>query len=181
MTGGLSFTQLQAGKRPNLTLKFKSGSEAIVTEPPKKEVAPEVSKKPSIGKGDSTIISIQKTLNSRYGCNLVVDGITGPKTKSALIKALQTELNRQFNKKLVVDGKWGAKTKAAIVTIKKGAKGNLTWILQAALYTEGYNPGSLDSIFGKGTETALEKFQKAKKITADKKAGKGTFAELFAS
>lgn len=90
-----------------------------------KEVAPEVSKKPSIGKGDSTIISIQKTLNSRYGCNLVVDGITGPKTKSALIKALQTELNRQFNKKLVVDGKWGAKTKAAIVTIKKVQKATL--------------------------------------------------------
>jgi peptidoglycan L-alanyl-D-glutamate endopeptidase CwlK len=37
MTGGLSFTQLQAGKRPNLTLKFKSGSEAVATEPPKKK------------------------------------------------------------------------------------------------------------------------------------------------
>ncbi|CAH0135624.1 hypothetical protein SRABI96_00349 [Peribacillus sp. Bi96] len=30
----------------------------------------------------------------------------------------------------------GAKTKAAIVTLDKGAKGNLTWILQAALYTK---------------------------------------------
>ncbi|MGE7185753.1 peptidoglycan-binding domain-containing protein [Peribacillus sp. NPDC006672] len=55
-----------------------------------------------------------------------MDGYNGPKTKSALIKALQTELNKQFNKKLVVDGKWGAKTKAAIVTFQKGAKGNLT-------------------------------------------------------
>lgn len=71
--------QLQAGKRPNLTLKFKSGSEAIVNEPPpKKEVAPEVSKKPSKGKGDITVISIQKPLNSRYRCNLIVDGIPGP-------------------------------------------------------------------------------------------------------
>ncbi|MFJ7756333.1 peptidoglycan-binding protein [Peribacillus muralis] len=180
MTGGLSFAQLQAGKRPNLTLKFKSGTEAVVTEPPKKEVAPEINNKPSKGKGDITIISIQKTLNSRYRCNLSEDGIPGPKTKSALIKALQTELNKQYNRKLVVDGKWGAKTKAAIVTVQKGAKGNLTWILQATLYIEGYNPGSLDSIFGKGTETALEKYQKAKKITADKKAGKAYFAELFA-
>jgi peptidoglycan hydrolase-like protein with peptidoglycan-binding domain len=56
-----------------------------------------------------------------------------------------------------VDSIPGPKTRAAIVTIKKGAKGNLTWILQAALYTVGYNPGSLDTIFGKGTETALEK------------------------
>ncbi|MFP3509837.1 peptidoglycan-binding protein [Peribacillus sp. SIMBA_075] len=128
---------------------------------------------------NETIRSIQKTLNSRYKAGLNVDGFNGPKTKSALIKALQTELNKQFNKKLVVDGKWGVKTKVAIVTVQKGAKGNLTWILQAALYLAGFNPGSLDSIFGKGTETALEKFQKAKKITADKKAGKETFNELF--
>ncbi|MFF2856774.1 peptidoglycan-binding protein [Peribacillus sp. NPDC058002] len=110
-----------------------------------------------------------------------MDGFNGPKTKSSLIKVLQTELNKQFNKNLVVDGKWGAKTKAAIVTVQKGAKCNLTWILQAALYLEGYSPGSLDSIFGKGTESALSKFQKAKKIIVDKKAGKATFTKLFAA
>ncbi|MFJ7681671.1 peptidoglycan-binding protein [Peribacillus butanolivorans] len=136
--------------------------------------------KPS-SSGDETIRSIQKTLNIRHKAGLIVDGFNGPRTKSALIKALQTELNKQFNKKLVVDGKWGAKTKAAIVTVEKGAKGNLTWILQAALYLEGFNPGSLDSIFGKGTESALSKFQEAKKITADKKAGKATFTILFAA
>ncbi|MGE6611859.1 peptidoglycan-binding protein [Peribacillus sp. NPDC076916] len=181
MTGGLSYSQMMAGKKPSLSLKFKNDNETIVTVPPKSEVASEITKEPSKNKGDETIRSIQKTLNSRYDANLVVDGINGPKTQSALIKALQTELNKQFNKKLVVDGKWGAKTKAAIVTVQKGAKGNLTWILQATLYLEGYSPGSLDSIFGKGTETALLKFQKAKKITADKKAGKATFTELFAS
>lgn len=131
--------------------------------------------------GDEVVKSIQKTLNSRYKAGLDVDGIKAPKTKTALIKGLQTELNKQFNKKLVVDGKWGAKTKAAIVTVEKGAKGNLTWILQAALYTEGFNPGSLDSDFGTATESALSKFQKAKRITADKKAGKATFTKLFAA
>lgn len=111
-----------------------------------------------------------------------MDDIPGPKTKSALIKALQIELNNQYNKKLVMDGKWGPKTRAAIVNVKKGAKGNLTWILQAALYTEGYSPGSLDSIFGKGTETALAKFQKARDISVDRNADKATFTftELFA-
>ncbi|QNK46464.1 peptidoglycan-binding protein [Brevibacterium sp. PAMC23299] len=64
--------------------------------------------------------------------------------------------------------------------MQKGAKGNLTWILQATLYLQGFNPGSLDSIFGKGTESALYKFQKARKISADKQAGKATFTELFA-
>ena len=79
-----------------------------------------------------------------------------------------------------MDVKWGGKTKASIVTVEKGAKGNLTWILQEVLYTEGYSPGSLDSIFGKGTETALAKFQKARDISVDRKAGKATFTELFA-
>ncbi|MBT2646435.1 peptidoglycan-binding protein [Bacillus sp. ISL-34] len=73
----------------------------------------------------------------------------------------------------------GSKISVAIAIVEKGAKGNLTWILQAALYLEGFNPGSLDSIFGKGTESALSNFQKAKRITADKKAGKATFTELF--
>ncbi|WP_317779312.1 peptidoglycan-binding protein [Peribacillus sp. CSMR9] len=181
MTGGLTYSQMMAGKRPSLSLKFKPETETIVMVPPKTEVASEITKEPSKNKGDETIRSIQKTLNSRYDAGLIVDGYNGPKTKAALIQALQTELNKQFGKKLVVDGKWGAKTKAAIVTVKKGAKGNLTWILQAALFLEGFNLGSLDSDFGKNTESALSKFQKAKKITADKKAGKATFTELFAA
>ncbi|MBT2603715.1 peptidoglycan-binding protein [Bacillus sp. ISL-53] len=167
---GINPTKLKIGQKIN----FGNAKDVIVQPDVKEEDK-------SSNSGDETIRSIQKTLNSRYNADLVVDGINGPKTKSALIKALQTELNKQFNKKLVVDGKWGAKTKAAIVTVEKGAKGNLTWILQAALYLEGYNPGSLDSDFGKNTESALYKFQKAKKITADKKAGKSTFTELFAA
>ncbi|MCM3673038.1 M15 family metallopeptidase [Peribacillus simplex] len=118
MTGGLSYSQLQAGKIPSLTLKFKTDSETVVTVP-KTEVASDVSKQPSKNKGDATIVSIQKTLNSRYKSGLIVDGFNGPKTKSALIKALHKELNKQFNKKLVVDGKWGTKTKAAVVTVQK--------------------------------------------------------------
>lgn len=162
MTGGLSFTQLQAGKEPHLTFKLE-----------KMEM-------PKTSKGDSHIISIQKTLNSRYKTNIEGDGFYGPKTRSALIKGLQTELNKQYNKKLVVDGKWGPKTKTAAVTIKKGASCNITWILQAALYMKGYNPGPLDGEFGKNTETALFKYQKACKVSADKLAGQETWNELLA-
>ena len=155
MTGGLSYKQLQAGKKPLIT-------------------------SPKTSKGDGHIISIQKTINSRYKTAIAVDGVYGPKTRSALIKGLQAELNKQFNKKLVVDGKWGPKTKTAVVTIKKGAGCNITWILQAALYLEGFNPGPLDGEFGEKTEAALFKYQKAKKMTADKQAGKETWNGLFA-
>ncbi|CAH0165180.1 Peptidoglycan L-alanyl-D-glutamate endopeptidase CwlK [Peribacillus frigoritolerans] len=154
MTGGLSYKQLQAGKKPHIT-------------------------SPKTSKGDGHIISIQKTINSRYKTSIAVDGVYGPKTRSALIKGLQAELNKQFNKKLVVDGKWGPKTKTAVITIKKGASCNITWILQAALYMEGFDPGPLDAIFGENTEMALYKYQKAKKITADKQAGKETWNGLF--
>ncbi|WP_375090044.1 peptidoglycan-binding protein [Peribacillus sp. RS7] len=162
MTGGLSYSQLQAGKEPHLTFKFEK------TDIPK------------TSKGDTYIISIQNTLNSRYKAAISVDGFYGPETRSALIKAIQTELNKQFNKKLAVDGKWGPKTKTAIVTVKKGAAGNITWILQAALYMEGFTPGPLDAEFGDNTEMALYKYQKASKISADKQAGKETWNELFA-
>lgn len=155
MTGGLSFTQLQAGKEPHIT-------------------------SPKTSKGDGHIMSIQKTINSRYKTSIAVDGVYGPKTRSALIKGLQVELNKQFNKKLVVDGKWGPKTKTAVITIKKGASCNITWILQAALYMKGFNPGTLDGEFGGKTEAALYKYQKASRISADKLAGKVTWNELFA-
>ncbi|MCY8937324.1 M15 family metallopeptidase [Peribacillus frigoritolerans] len=155
MTGGLSFTQLQAGKKPHIT-------------------------SPKTSKGDSHIISIQKTLNSRYKTNIEGDGFYGPKTRSALIRGLQTELNKQYNKKLIVDGKWGPKTKKATVTLKKGAAGNITWILQAALYLKGFNPGPLDGEFEGKTEAALFQYQKESKISADKLAGQETWNELLA-
>ncbi|MCD1162063.1 peptidoglycan-binding protein [Peribacillus frigoritolerans] len=177
-TGGVQVGDLIKAN-PGINPKLKIGqkinfgnAKGIIVQPdPKEETETSDSR-------DEVVKSIQKTLNSRYKAGLIVDGFNGPKTKSALIKALQKELNKQFNKKLVVDGKWGTKTKTAIVTVEKG---NITWILQAALYLEGFNPGSLDSIFGKGTESALSKFQKAKKIIADNKAGKETFTKLFAA
>ncbi|MFJ7512098.1 peptidoglycan-binding protein [Peribacillus simplex] len=161
MTGGLSYSQLQAGKEPHLTFKLE-----------KMEM-------PKTSKGDSHIISIQNTLNSRYKTNIEGDGFYGPKTRWALIKGLQTELNKQFNKKLVADGIWGPKTKNATVTIKKGAAGNITWILQAALYMEGFNPGPIDGEFGEITEAALFQYQKASKISADKIADQETWNELL--
>jgi peptidoglycan hydrolase-like protein with peptidoglycan-binding domain len=73
----------------------------------------------------------------------------------------------------------GAKTNAAIVTVKKGAKSNLTWILQAALYIVGFNPGTLDSKFGTNTENVLKKLQVKKGLYADGKAGQKTFKKLI--
>jgi N-acetylmuramoyl-L-alanine amidase len=129
--------------------------------------------------GNARIRTIQSTLNSRYKTGLKVDGYDGPLTKKALVKGYQTELNKQFKAGLNIDGIWGTKTATASVTVRKGARGNLTWLLQARLYCLGYNPKGLDSIFGNGLYKAVRSFQGDKKLTVDGVPGKATFAKLF--
>lgn len=131
-----------------------------------------------VNKGNATIKSIQKTLNSRYGFNLVIDGIAKEKTFEAFRKALQIELNRQCNAGLKVDGVIGSKTEAKLPNVKRGAKGNITWLIQAILICKGYNI-KLDGDFGEKTEKAVKQFQKANGITADGICGKNTFKKLF--
>ena len=127
-----------------------------------------------------SIATIQSTLNSRYGLNIAVDNLYGKETKKALIKGLQTELNNQFGKGLCVDGIFGPKTKEACVNVRKGATGNITYILQAMLYCKGYNTNGVDGIFGSGTENAVRQFQKTSGLSVDGIAGKNTFSKLFA-
>ncbi len=129
--------------------------------------------------GDDNMREIQHTLNERYGIGLEEDGYYGPKTKAGLIKALQTELNTQFDKGLAVDGIWGPKTYAACVNVRLGAKGKLTYILQAILYAKGYNTNGIEGIFGKGTASAVRKFQSDNGLSADGVVGKNTFEKLF--
>lgn len=129
--------------------------------------------------GDAQIKKIQEWLNNEYGTGLNVDGYYGPKTKEALVKGLQTELNRQFGEGLKVDGVFGPKTKAACHTIKNGARGNITKLIQSALYCKGYNTNGVDGIFGNGTEQAVRKFQADKGLKVDGLVGKNTFERLF--
>lgn len=125
------------------------------------------------------VAEIQTTLNNRYGTNLVVDNLFGPKTKKALVIGLQTELNKQFNKGLSVDGIFGRKTYKACVSVRRGAQGNLTWILQAILLVKGYSI-DLDGLFGNDTESAVKNYQSSKGLTSDGVAGRNTWKSLFA-
>ena len=125
-----------------------------------------------------TIAKIQSTINARYGLNIAVDNIYGKETKKALIIGLQKELNKQYNKKLNADGIFGNLTKNACVTVKKGASGNITYILQAILYCKGYNI-AVDGIFGTNTENTIKNYQKANSLIVDGICGKNTFSKLF--
>lgn len=97
-----------------------------------------------------------------------------------IVKDLQTELNRQFNKGLAVDGWFGQDTINALVNVRKGARGNLTRIIQRRLITKGYKlRHGPDGIFGNGTYNAVVKFQRANKLSADGIVGKNTWKALF--
>lgn len=138
------------------------------------QVIQEENKNTNIG----IITKIQATLNTRYNLNITTDNIYGKETKKALIIGLQTELNKQFNKGLKVDGIFGNLTKNACVSVRKGAKGNITYILQAILYCKGYKI-AVDGDFGVNTENAVKDYQQSNGLTVDGVAGKNTFTKLF--
>jgi len=133
---------------------------------------------PPPGEYIANVRRIQETLNSRYGAGLTVDGSWGPASKRALIRAYQIELNRMFNAGLVTDGIWGPRTRAATRLLRLGDRNNLVWIMQAALYTQGFSTIP-DGVFGPITDGQLRAFQRARGLTVDGIAGPNTFERLF--
>jgi peptidoglycan hydrolase-like protein with peptidoglycan-binding domain len=63
-------------------------------------------------------------------------------------------------------------------TLKKGSKGNSVKELQTTLSKLGYTVGTIDGIFGTGTETAVKTFQKANNLTPDGVVGSNTLNAL---
>lgn len=124
------------------------------------------------------IATIQETLNNRYGLNIGVDNIYGNETKKALVKGLQTELNKQYNRGLVVDGIFGKNTYNACVNVRKGAEGNITWLIQAMLVCHSFDI-AVDGIFGIATEGAIREIQSRNGLLVDGICGKNTFNKLF--
>ena len=129
--------------------------------------------------GDPVVRQIQTTLNQRYGFDLTVDGIFGRATKTAMVMGLQMELNRQFGRNLVVDGVFGPATRSAAVNVRPGAVGNITYLIQSALYTRGYTGVIPDGTFGASTETTVRAFQRDQGLMIDGVAGPATQDRLF--
>ena len=94
------------------------------------------------------------------------------------VARLQIELNSQFYKGLNVDGLRGPKTLDACVTVKRGAKGNITKLIQERLNSVGFHI-SVDGIFGGGTENAVKVFQRNRGLSADGIVGKNTWDWLL--
>ena len=95
------------------------------------------------------------------------------------VRRLQQECNNQGFSKQAVDGIPGPATLAGCPTVRKGAQGNITKLLQERLVTLGYNTNGVDGIFGNGTKNAVIAFQKSKGLSADGIVGANTWRKLL--
>lgn len=141
--------------------------------------------------GDGTESAV-RNFQSAYG--LTVDGLAGVNTMAKLksvyasrntssnwIAQLQEECNRQGFSNQKVDGIAGPNTLAGCPTLRRGAKGNITKIMQQRLISLGYSCGSngADGDFGSGTESGVKKYQKAKGLSKDGIVGQNTWRKLL--
>ena len=95
------------------------------------------------------------------------------------VRRLQQECNNQGFSKQNVDGIAGPATLAGCPTLKKGASGNITKLLQEKLVKLGYNTNGVDGIFGSGTYSAVREFQKTRGLSADGIVGQNTWRKLL--
>ena len=64
-------------------------------------------------------------------------------------------------------------------TLKKGARGNITKLVQEKLVSLGYNTNGIDGIFGSATKNAIISFQKSNGLVADGIVGINTWKKLI--
>lgn len=127
---------------------------------------------------EEDIRSIQTWLNACYKTGLSADGIFGPKTRAALLKAFQKETGC-----IHIDGIWGSesKTAASFHILKKGTTGILVTIWQACLICYGFLPGKIDGNFQETTLNATLFFQKTGSLIQDGIVGSKTWQKAFFS
>lgn len=136
--------------------------------------------------GDSNIRILQQSLNSRYSNNtsfekkiglVPCNGIYERTTNKALLMALQIEEDVS-----IIDGIWGTGTKNAAPTLSLGStRKNFIYLLQYALYCNGFNPNGFDGGYGSGVKQAVADFQTFCGLYSDGIAGKQTWASLLVS
>ncbi len=97
------------------------------------------------------------------------------------VRRLQKECNMQGFSNQKVDGYPGPNTLKGCPTLRKGASGNITKLLQERLISLGYDLSKYgaDSNFGSETYEAVVKFQKDNGLTPDGIVGKNTWRKLL--
>lgn len=151
----LNYNRIVGYGRPNYNLEIKKNN---------------IAKKPL-----NEVKEIQIWLNNEFNAGLVIDGVFGFKTESALIKFVQKSIG------VTPDGDFGPNSKRAWKNVKRGSKGTQAQIVQAMLICLGYPCGEYgaDGDFGSDSVVALKQYQKDNKLVADGIVGMATATKLF--
>lgn len=110
---------------------------------------------------------------------VTADGVYGPVTKRAAIRAHQAYLNETYDAGLSEDGEWGPQTYYATVSLQKGDENKDVSIWQGMLYCRAFDPQGLDGAFGRNTEASTEAFQTSEGLNATGIADRYTWAKMF--
>lgn len=139
-------------------------------QPPASNVTP-----PSTMDVSKQVIKVVQAWLMEYtGHKLVLDGVYGKESKTAMIKAIQKSVGMSMT------GKSTDAMYSKVVPVKLGSTGNLTKCLEGLLFIHGYNPQEFGGNCTKPVELAVATSQRDKKIVVDKIAGKKTFKVLLA-
>lgn len=124
---------------------------------------------------------------------LRTDGIAGPDTKRALLNAIgggtrddaagtaqsTDSTESAADSELFEYDAEELEAPLARPTLRRGSRGSSVIELQQRLTTLGFNPGTVDGIFGSRTESAVRAFQRSRRITADGIVGSQTWSRLY--
>lgn len=95
------------------------------------------------------------------------------------IRRLQQECNVQGFSNQKVDGIAGVNTLNGCPTLRQGARGNITKLLQEKLVSLGYNTNGIDGIYGGATANAVKSYQRSKNLSSDGICGQATWRKLL--
>ena len=107
------------------------------------------------------------------------DGIYGPDTKKAAIRAHQRFLNETYGTALQLDGVWGPETYYATRSLRRGDDSDDVYIWQGMLFCAGLDPKMFDGAFGVYTLRATERFQAGVGLRDTGVADRYTWARMF--
>ncbi len=136
--------------------------------------------------GDAQVRLIQQALNRDYSALIGLipcDGLFVKQTLRALIKGLQYEIKKEWSE-MVVDGIWGSNTYGHCPVLRKGEvvkNVKYVYLLQYALYVNGFPTGNFNGVYSDKVETAVKNFQKFANIFTTGTVHKQTWASLMVS
>lgn len=113
---------------------------------------------------------------------LTVDGKAGEATLEKLYGTSTVTAKPSVTSTPILDNIYVLVTPApdgSYVTLERGYYGTLVRTMQEELQSQGYYNGTCDGYFGEGTEEAVKRFQAAKGLNQDGKAGPATLRVLY--